>query len=341
MSTLGEDLAAAMAEVEGTEEPEEVVSEETVSETLEIETDPVEDPIEAVVEPVEDPKPVEAAEPVVTATPAADDSGTESTKAPVGWSPKLRESWSKVPAEVQAQIRSREADMDKTMADNAMSRHVHGQMSHLATKYGALMSTEGVSDPVVAAEGMFDTVARLQMGTPQQKAATMAGMIKHYGIDIEALDGALVGTAPAANPANAEIERMVEERMRPINQYLQQQQEHAGTQSRESANQEVQEFAKTAEFMYDAKVRNDMADFVDLASARGEKMPIQEAYQKALATNPEILRILEGRQITTNNASVASKKKAASSIVGRKAGTGEGGNFSLRDTLASAWGEAS
>ena len=337
-TTMSEDIAAAMAEHEETTEDAPIeTTEETVSKTPEIETETSE-----ITETVSETPEIETKTPEITENVGLDDAaGTNALKAPAGWTPKLRESWSKVPAEVQAQISAREQEMADNMANTSDAKNTHDRMTVLAQSFAPLMAAEGIRDPVQAAEGMFNTVAQLRMGSSQQKAKVIADLIQSYGVDIATLDNTIVGNTPEPSK-NDEVERIIAERMAPMNDFFKQQQEQRSEQERAQAQSEVQEFSKTAEFMYDPKVRNDMADFIDLAAARGQKMGVQEAYQKALATNPEILKILSNRQVVSGNAGVAAKRAAASSINGRKTGSGDAGTpRSLRDSISGAWDEYS
>ena len=275
--------------------------------------------------------------------PASDPSGaTQTLKAPAGWTPKLRESWSKVPAEVQAQINAREKEMSTSMANTSEARTTHDRMAKLGQSFAPIMAAEGLSDPVQVPEGLFNTVSQLRMGSPTQKAQVISDLISSYGVDISTLDDLIVGNAPQASP-NADMERLIDQRMAPINQVMEmlnQQQQQKGEQSKVQAEQEVKSFAENAEFLGD--VRMEMANIIDYAGSQGRKMGMQEAYDTAISMNPEIQQVMAQRKITGGNTALTAKRTAASSINGRKTGTGSVGNgaMSIRDSIASAWDDS-
>jgi len=72
---------------------------------------------------------------------------------------------------------------------------------------------------------------------------------------------------------------------------------------------------------------------------------LQQAYDRACNAHPEIANVIMQRreqdQIKGNQSSLQAKRSAASSISGRKSGSGgSSGGLSLRDTLAQAYDEA-
>ena len=175
-----------------------------------------------------------------------------------------------------------------------------------------------------AIQGLMETAAMLQMGTPQQKAQKLADMVQHYGIDIQALDNALSGQ-PIADPQQTQLEKLLEQKLAPMQQFMstvQQTQQQSQQQVQQNAQTEVSTFEQNAEFIGD--VRNDMADLLDMAAQRGQEMTLQQAYDKACAINPEISAIMAQRandeKIKGNSQQARNKRYAASSIRGNQVG---------------------
>ena len=138
---------------------------------------------------------------------------------------------------------------------------------------------------------------------------------------------------------------MIDQRMAPVNDLLgqfQHQQQAGHQQQVQQANSEVAAFGKNAEFLND--VRHDMADLVDMAHGRGQTMTLQDAYNKACALNPQIAQVLEERATTAklmgDQNTLASKRNAASSLSGRRAGNGGGGAMDMRSAISDAWDES-
>lgn len=275
----------------------------------------------------------------------AEDNTQDSVKAPLDWSPKQRESWSKVPRPIQDKIIAREQEAAQAMAGTADARKTHDRFSQLANSYAPVLAAEGVNTPMEAVEGLFKTAANLRMGTPETKARQIAQMIKHYGVDVQALDSVLVGEAPQQNQ-NAQFEQMIDQRMAPINQVfeqLTQMQQNKQQQVQQQANHSVEDFGAKAEFLND--VRMDMADLIDMAAKQGRQLSLQDAYDRACTLNPEISKVLEDRKnqerILGSNSTMSAKRNAASGLNGRMTGGGgSASNVSIRDAIANAWDEA-
>ena len=287
------------------------------------------------------------AEPLATAepseTPDAEAPNAE-RKAPVDWSPAEREQWSKVPQSIQEKILARETDIAHSMQGMSDAKRVHDKFGELSRSYAPVLAAEGVTDPMQAVESLFKTVSELRMGAPEQKAQVIANLISAYGVDIQALDSKLVGETGAANP-NAQFESIIDQKMGPINQVMEQlnqMQANSKQQSQQQAVQSVEAFGKSAEFLND--VRNDMADLIDLAANQGREITLQQAYDKACALHPEISNVMEQRKqadvIKGTNDVMNNKLTASSSISGRQSGSGgRKGIASMRDQLSQAWDE--
>ena len=265
----------------------------------------------------------------------------DSLKAPVDWGPKEREDWSKIPRHLQEKIIAREKQMADSMAGTGDARQTHQHLQQLAQSYAPVLAAEGVTSPMQAVEGLFKTVASLRMGTPQDKAVQMANLIKHYGIDIQALDSALAGQTPQASP-NGQLDALLEQKLAPMQQFMSQmgqyQQQHK-QQVQQSANQAVSDFSTDHEFLAD--VRNDMADLIEMAAKQGRQLSLQEAYDRACALNPDIQAVIDQRKqqeaLVGNGQALAAKHNAASSIAGKRSGVAGQESMTLRDTIQNAW----
>ena len=292
-----------------------------------------------------------------TGDPAASDSGTDkpetvaakpngdSIKAPIDWGPQDREAWSKIPRHLQEKVMSREKELNTMLQTTADARKSHEQLGELSSRYGNALSGAGLGNNALeVADRLFSTVSNLRMGSPIQKAQIIADMITSFGVDINTLDSAIVGTAPpAAMQHNDQLEKMISQRLAPFEAHMGQQnalKQQEVKQQQESAISEVQAFGENAEFLGD--VRFDMADMIDAAAKRGQTMSMEDAYSKACMINPQIQAVISQREkhaaLTSNSDTMASKRLASSSITGKRVGNGQGGRAgSLRDTIESAW----
>jgi len=271
-----------------------------------------------------------------------DEQIADSYKAPQSWKPAEREQWSKIPKELQHRIKAREAETDALLRETSEARNTHQFISQLEQSYAPILAAEGVRDTKTAIKGLFDTVSLLRNGSPQDKALKMAQFIQHYGVDIEALDSALVGEQPTPSQ-NAELEQLIDQRLQPVNQLLERV-SHSEQQQRQAiqagAEKEVSDFK--GEFLSD--VRYDMADIIDAAASRGQDMPLQKAYDIAINLRPDLTEIIEKRKqdeaLTGKRNRIGSKLNAASSVAGSRGGmAGGAGGGSLRDEIEAAWNE--
>lgn len=280
--------------------------------------------------------------------PASDDVsakglGTATDKPPLDWGVEVREHYKDLPDSVKAHLHARDQHVNAMLQDGAANRKMGEGLNNISQGYKAIMDAEGVTNPLQAVDGLFKSVATLRMGTMQEKADKIAQFCQVYGVDINALDNALVGKSNQNANATDPVAALIDERMAPVNQLLEQinQNRRAGQQQQEhrtAAN--IAEFAKGAEFIED--VRDDMADLLEGASNRGVKMSLQQAYDKACAINPEISNVLATRN--TNAAmmgsrnNMAAKRNAASSINGNSGGpANRPSSGGLRGALESAF----
>jgi hypothetical protein len=268
-------------------------------------------------------------------------------KPPLDWGVEVREEWKNLPDSVKKHLHARDQHVNIMLQDGAGNRKMGEGLNQIASSYKAIMDAEGVSNPLQAVDGLFKSVATLRMGTMQEKAAKIAQFVQAYGVDINALDNALVGNGDAnANPVDP-MEAMFNERMAPVNQLLEQLNQnkiYQAQQQRENTNGNIAEFAKTAEFLED--VRDDMADLLEGAARRNQSMSLQQAYDKACAINPEISNVMGRRaaqeKLVGSQNHIAAKRNAASSINGGTGGhamSNSGGG--LRNALLSAFQEHS
>tara|TARA_R110000851_G_scaffold129651_1_gene262737 strand:+ start:20310 stop:21356 length:1047 start_codon:yes stop_codon:yes gene_type:complete len=342
MGTMRDDLNEALdLEVEADETQDFEETQQEIDSFEEPETETLD--TEAVQEPAAAPE-VEAAPDVAeegTPTAEAEPEDKRSIKAPINWAPKEREDWSRIPRHLQEKIMSREKDIQMNLQNTSEARKTAEQFNSVADRYGAALGGVVGGSPMEAVENLFSTAASLRTGSQQEKAQTIANMISQFGIDITALDNAIVGSPQqGVNDPNGEMQRMIDQRLAPIVGQYEQQAQMAQQQEQQAATNQVIAFSEKAEFLND--VREDMADMIDMSAKRGIEMGLEDAYKKACMMNPQIMGVMQQRQkqrqLTGNNSSMAAKKAAATSITGHRGGTGGGGKpQSMRDQIASAW----
>lgn len=307
------------------------------------ETPPAADP------PSEEPTPV--AEPTIeVSTPELEpigdppqDADVVEYKAPQSWGVSEREAWANIPAEIKAQIDKREKEIGHSLTTTGEARRFQDEFNQTVQAYEGFIKAEGAT-PMQAVGNLLQTAATLQQGSQQQKASRIAELIKHYGVDIAALDSLLSGEMPQNDP-NEHLIQLLNEKMAPINQFMQQQQFAQQQQVNDQQNNvksELTAFEAQHEFVPD--VRMDMADLMELAGRRGDSLTLDQAYERALSMRPDIQKVIEQRKAgaaaAENNRNVRQKQSAAVSVPGGQALQGGAAQpTSMRDAILAAMGD--
>lgn len=221
-------------------------------------------------------------------------SAPQAVPAPQSWSPSAREHWSAMPPQVQQEVYRREAEMQRFVNDTHMARQVAERFYQTVQPHMATLQAEGV-DAVTAVGNLMQFATRLRMGTPNEKASTIAALVKAYGVDVNALDSALVGQLPKDGPGSQpNVQQAVQQALQPIYQAAQQRQQMIQQQAAVGAHNEMAAFAQDKEFFQD--LRGIMADLIEVAERQGYEMTLPEAYQRAALLHPEVSRVIIARQ---------------------------------------------
>jgi len=279
---------------------------------------------------------------------APEEPRAKQSEAPVGWSVTNKQEWGKLPEGVRTEIANREKQVNELFQQTADDRRTASNFNQLITAYAPVIAAEGVQNPMEAVQGLMNITATLQQGGPQQKAERIAGLIKHYGVDIGMLDNVLAGE-PVADPQQQQLNQMLDQRLAPVNQLMEQlnqTRQQQAAQVQQEAGQTVEQFGANPKNEFFMDVREVMADFLDMASQRGQNMTLEEAYDRACALNPEIANIVASRraqeQQASSQASIANKQNAASSVVGRQASAGGSrADQDVRSLMETLWDEQS
>jgi hypothetical protein len=236
-------------------------------------------------------------------------------KPPASWNPTAREKWSGVDPEIRAEVHRREREMQQVLQQGAQARGFIQAFENVVRPYEVFIRQEN-SNPLQAVQNMMQTAATLRVGTPQDKAALVAGLVSNFGIDIVMLDTLLAGKA-----VNGGLRPQQEFRDPRVDQLLQQRQQEQ-QQSEQSMRHELatqlQSFADAHEFFGD--VQQTMADLMELRGKHGQKIDIEDAYKQACQMHEGVSKILAQRATQANNGThsqaVLRAKRAAASVKG-------------------------
>ena len=262
-----------------------------------------------------------APSPVTSSNPALKPEGEAppALKAPQSWKPLAREKWASLPPEVQAEAVRIESETKQALQGASQyKRLAEGFQQALAPLDGAFRA-RGL-DPMQHIGATMQTESRLASGSPWEKAQTVAEIISRYGADVDLVSKALTGQAPpqGQQTQGQQPGGYQDPRVDQLLGMLQQQSQAQRQQSQVKLAQTIQDWSKDKEFFED--LRDDMAQFHDVAHARGQSMTFDQSYAAALSMpqHEQIRQILEQRKAATAataQAAQVQKQRAASSSI--------------------------
>lgn len=289
-------------------------------------------------EPVEPAKVEKVAE-----APATSPEGQAYERAPASWKPAIREKWAGLDPEIRAEVMRREVETSTALNNSAQSRKLADDFQRTIQPYMQFIQADGAS-PLQAVDNMMRTAATLRTAAPAQKAAVIADIMQQFGVDVSLLDQQLTSRysgQPTQQDPNAYVSQVLEQKLAPIQQFMQQMQQQTTAQQQAKLSElsrEVSEFETKNEFMED--VRGDVADILELAANRGVQMSLQEAYNKAILLHPQVSEVLEQRKraqlATTQTAAARKAKQAAASLPSKGAPAQSSEDSDAGDDIRSA-----
>jgi hypothetical protein len=237
----------------------------------------------------------------------------------------VRDKWATLPAEVQAEVTRRETEIQTALQAAATHRQFAEQFNRVVQPYQHIVALEG-NDPIKSFEGYMRTAALLRTGTAMEKADAVADAIARFGIDIALLDATLQRKITPGAQQNYSAQQtqapaqFKDPRLDTLLSQLEQQQAEQEAAAQAAIDEELAAFRADAANEFFDDLRADIADLLNLAARRGQKMSLREAYDRASNINPEISKILQQRAAAKTAAAkqseVAAKRNAGSSITG-------------------------
>lgn len=265
-----------------------------------------------------------APENVAAATPAAPGDPapvTRHAKAPASWKPEESAHWDKTPGEVRDAVMRREVEVNRALQDTAQARHGLAALQDTVAPYIQNINAANGGDVVGAIKTFFDYDNRLRHGTQIEKARAVTALIRGYGIDIGTLDSELAGAPHDPNRVNQDaVQQAVQAQLAPMREYMERQRQQESYQQQEVARQVdagVTTFSEAPEHKHYDSVRHDMADILDAATARGQQMTLNEAYERACWQSPKIRSMLITEQASAGaQTQTQAAQRARSAAVG-------------------------
>lgn len=242
------------------------------------------------------------------------------TKAPPSWKPEARESWQQVPANVRVEIHRRESEAYKAIQQSKTAREFHQEFAKVAQPFAILLEQEG--GPLNGFHEYLKTASLLRMGTPHEKAMAIAKAVQQFQIPIEMLDSALAGniSRPGGGNGQAAPGEFRDPRVDQLLQTLNQQQQQREQGMLAEVDNELEVFAQDPANEYFHDVRELMADVLEVAARRNEKISLQQAYSRATMIHPEVAKLVRRKELTSEQdkltAAALKARGAAISVTG-------------------------
>ena len=284
-------------------------------------------------------KPVEVAPTAAKTTPVAAEAVPAAIAAPAviaapaSWKAAEKAAWDKVPPEARAAIQRRELETQRVLSTSAEARKHKDSFGQAMAPYQPLFDAYGVKEPLQALIPLMQTRAALEVGTPEQKAQLISNLVYQFGVDITKLDGYLVkgpGQQMPIQPQQAFDPKSIPE-LAPLFQIAEQ------FKSAQSAKVD-QAISEVSSLPYFEDLREEAADLLDAAAARGRNLSLKQAFDIAaqMAGITPAPDAPSAKNVSEAATMLARSRKAASSVAGApKQGSGTKPT-SLRETLEAA-----
>jgi hypothetical protein len=255
-----------------------------------------------------------------------------------------REKWSLLPREVQEEAIRAENEAKAEIRQRAEAHKNWERFQQAAKPYETFLAAAG-HDPVQSATQLWQTAAKLQVGTPDEVASIAASIISQYGVGrfgpqfVEKVAAYLDGQpgpqlAQQQNLRREDIDQILEERLKGL------QEQALATR----AQSELEKFeANPPEFFEHPGIRQRMARILEANDEDGVALSYQEAYDLAVASHPEIKKVLDQRTAAQNAATAQAAtqrvRAAASSVKSQPTAAAPAESVGRREALERAYDE--
>lgn len=277
----------------------------------------------------------EAKEPVKESTVEAEpvletsnESQRDIARPPSTWKPIVRTEWDKLTPSVRAEIHRREADFQNGQAQLLPDARLGAEMRKVTDPYRMVVESN-YGTPEKAMQAFLQTASLLQMGSPQQKLQTLAGIAQQFGIDLSPLAGQATPAQSDRPFLDPRVDQMLAQQRNA--ETVRQQQEQQQLES--IANAWIAEKDAQGNPMrpYVGDVMNEMAVLIPQMRQSNPLLThaevLKESYDRAVWANPDTRLALQTKQQSElqdkqrleNQDRVASAKRAASVNVPRRA----------------------
>lgn len=262
-------------------------------------------------------------------------------QAPGSWKAAEKAEWDKIPANARAAIKRREAEASRALTQSTDARRMADEYKQVLHPFEPLIQSKGITDPLhQVIKPILQIRAALEIGSPQQKAALVANMVRDFGIDVSMLDAAIVhntnnphAALPPAPPPAPSLRANPE--LQPLFALAEQLEQRRAAAAAE-------QIASVESLPHFEELREDMADIMTRAAEKNRTITVKQAYDWALAQSEYATQAPVAPQpaptVTPSEAAaiLARSRKAASSVSGAPSTTPGKKPTTLREQIASA-----
>jgi 3-keto-L-gulonate-6-phosphate decarboxylase len=201
---------------------------------------------------------------------------------------------------VQQEVVRRETEVARAVKESANARDALTHVQSVLAPFSANINASG-ADALGMMTQLFQADNALRHGSVADKAQVIANIIKSYGVDLVTLDSVLAGQAPTSDPTTMMADRLrreMQQQLQPVMQFVGQQQaqrQRAMAEINTNASTDVEAFAADEGHEFFDDVRDLMADIMDLHTARGATISLQDAYDRAIKIHPQVSEVFAKR----------------------------------------------
>lgn len=253
-------------------------------------------------------------------------------KAPVGWSPKMRERWGTLDPEVRAEVLRREE------ASALGVRQLQEQFAPANQFVQSLMpfieeAANNNVNPAQHINNVMQAERRLRTGSDQDKFGALVEIAEGYGIPLRTILNEALGKDVIPPPQRPQA--LPPEVQRELTEYRQMKAQQTQQPQSTEDSPEIKAFASSHEYFED--VREIMADLYQA----GFSKDLQALYDEAVWRNPGVREVVLEKQrgagaLTEKQKAAAGLKVKSSNVSEMKSDAEHDDEDSLEDTVRKA-----
>jgi hypothetical protein len=221
------------------------------------------------------------------------------SKAPNTWKKDAAAVWEQLPPAARAEIERREADFHRGIEGYKQDATFGQTIQRTLTPHLETFRALNVA-PERAIADLLDGDRKLRFGQPHEKAAFMAQLASHYGIDLNAVQQ--IQQTPV-DPHLSALQQQVQQ----LQSVIQNQQSSVQQQAEASLHSEIAAFAADPNHSHFETVKPHMIALLQAGQAKD----LADAYEQAVYANPTTRAAMLQQQLAAQREEAAKKAQAA------------------------------